>query len=88
MSGKLDLTCEEALSFLAAYLDDELEGATDREVEHHLARCHSCYSRADFERRLKGQLASLGQSAVRPEFAERMRQLLSAFPPAPQTPES
>jgi anti-sigma factor RsiW len=88
MSGKLDLTCEEALSFLAAYLDDELEGATDREVEHHLARCHSCYSRADFERRLKGQLASLGQSAVRPEFAERIQQLLGKFPQARQTPES
>lgn len=88
MSGKRDLTCEEALSFLAAYLDGELEGAADGDVESHLARCRGCYSRADFERRLKGRLASLGQSAVRPEFAERIQQLMSAFPPAPQTPES
>jgi len=88
MSGQRDLTCEEALGFLAAYLDDELEGATERDVESHLARCRSCYSRADFEQRLRGQLASLGQSTVRPEFAERIQQILSTFPPAPQTPES
>jgi predicted anti-sigma-YlaC factor YlaD len=88
MSGARDLTCEEALSFLAAYLDHELEGATDGDVENHLARCRSCYSRADFERRLKGQLSSLGRSAVRPEFAERIQKLLTAFPAAPPTPES
>ena len=88
MSGTRDLTCEEDLSFLAAYLDSELESAAETDVESHLARCRSCYSRADFERRLKGRLASLGRSGVRPEFTERIQRLMSAFPPAPETPES
>lgn len=88
MIGKRDMTCEEALSFLAAYLDGELESAADSDVESHLARCRSCYSRAEFERRLKGRVAALGRSAVRTEFAERIQQLMNAFPPAPQTPES
>jgi anti-sigma factor RsiW len=88
MSVERELTCEEALSFLAAYLDGELVGAADREVESHLTRCRSCYSRADFERRLKARLALLGRSAVRPEFAERIQQLMSTFPPVAKTPES
>jgi anti-sigma factor (TIGR02949 family) len=86
MSGTRVLTCEEALHFLATYLDGELGPETDRELEAHLARCRSCYSRADFERRLKDRLAGLGQSDVRREFAERMRRLMDAFPGS--TPES
>ena len=69
------LTCDEALRFLAEYLDGELEHATDRDVESHLARCRSCYSRADFEKRLKLQVAALGRSEVSPELAERIRRL-------------
>ncbi len=73
------LTCDEALRFLAEYLDGELEHATDRDVESHLARCRSCYSRVDFEKRLKLQVAALGRSEVSPEFAERIRRLMSRF---------
>lgn len=75
MSAERELTCEEALSFLAAYLDGELDGAGGGDVERHLSRCRSCYSRAEFERRLKARLASLSQSGVSPEFAERIRRL-------------
>lgn len=70
------LTCDEALRFLAEYLDGELEQATDRDVESHLARCRSCYSRVDFEKRLKLQVAALGRSEVSPEFVERIRRLM------------
>ncbi len=70
------LTCDEALRLLAEYLDGELEQATDRDVESHLARCRSCFSRVDFEQRLKLQVAALGRSDVSPEFAERIRRLM------------
>lgn len=88
MSGTRGLSCEEALQFLAAYLDGELGSGADRELEEHLARCRSCYSRADFERRLKERLAGIGQSEVRREFVERMQRLTSAFPAGRSTPES
>lgn len=86
MSGTRSLTCEQALQFLAIYLDGELGAGADRELEAHLARCRSCFSRAEFERRLKERLATLGQSEVRREFAERMQRLMSDFPGS--TPES
>jgi len=87
MSDERNLTCEQALRFLAAYLDGELQDATDREVESHLARCRSCYSRVDFEKRVKQQLAVLGRTDVRPEFTERIRRLLGQFAASPDTPE-
>lgn len=81
------LTCEEALRFLAAYLDGELAGASERELQSHLARCRSCYSRAEFERRMKQELAALGRADVPPAFSERIRRLLSRFAASPETPE-
>ncbi|MGH7529887.1 MAG: anti-sigma factor family protein [Burkholderiales bacterium] len=74
------LSCEEALRFLAAYVDGELEGASE-ELENHLARCRSCYSRAEFERRMKAELAALGRAEVTPAFSERIRRLLGQFAP-------
>jgi anti-sigma factor (TIGR02949 family) len=79
MSEAKAMSCEEALAFLAAYLDDELPGEGAGEVEHHLARCRSCFSRAEFEKRVKQRLGSLGRSDIRPEFAERVRGLLDRF---------
>jgi anti-sigma factor (TIGR02949 family) len=87
MTDERVLNCEEALRYLAAYLDGELEATTDGDVESHLARCRSCYSRADFERRMKEQVAALARSEVRPEFAERIRQLVNRFTSSPDIPE-
>ena len=72
MSSERVLTCEEALRFLAAYLDGELDAAWEADIETHLSRCRSCYSRADFEKRLKGQLAALSQADVPAAFAARI----------------
>lgn len=64
---------------LAAHVDGELNPASDRELERHLATCRSCYSRAEFERRLKGQVAAVGRETVRPELTERVRAIIREF---------
>lgn len=87
MNDQRVITCEEALRFLTAYLDKELEAATESEIESHLARCRSCYSRAEFEKHLKGRLVLLGRSELRPEFADRIRRLLARFTASPDTSE-
>jgi len=76
----LDLmTCEEALRSLAAYLDDELAGDVRQSVQRHLEFCRSCYSRAEFERRLKFELRKLGKDEVPVGFEQRVRHLLQSF---------
>lgn len=80
--------CERALRLLAAYLDDELGAAEHQSLEQHLSRCRSCWSRAEFERRLKAQLGDLRQAGVRSPFEERIRTLIAQFasPAAPEPP--
>lgn len=72
-------TCEDALRVLAAYLDGELTEVAGAEVERHLEKCRSCFSRAEFERRLKERVATSGHAEVRPELKNRVRDILRSF---------
>jgi anti-sigma factor (TIGR02949 family) len=69
--------CEDALRLLAQYLDRELEDGEYAEVERHLHTCRSCFSHAEFERRLKGELSALRASDVPPALQHRIRTLLA-----------
>ena len=71
--------CEDALRVLAAHLDGELDGARERELERHLETCRSCYSRAEFERRLKARVADLGHEPVSDALSRRIRTLIGDF---------
>jgi predicted anti-sigma-YlaC factor YlaD len=86
MSETNTITCEEALRLLAELLDGELEGTHGREVEGHLARCRSCYSRAEFERRLKSQVGTLREQPVPLTFEQRIRALIGQFAAASEVP--
>lgn len=79
MNDSTPIDCEEALRLLAAFLDHELPAQTRAGVDRHLERCRSCFSRAEFERRLKREIARLGRDEVTPEFEERIRRLIADF---------
>lgn len=83
MSNPTTINCEEALRLLAAYLDGELHGGEHEGVERHLEICRSCYSRAEFERRLKAEFSRLRRDEVRPALEQRIRQLITQFTSSP-----
>jgi anti-sigma factor (TIGR02949 family) len=79
MSDPNPINCDEALRLLAAFLDHELHVDEQEGVERHLQACRSCFSRAEFERRLKGEITRLRREEVPPGFEERVRRLLGSF---------
>jgi anti-sigma factor RsiW len=79
MTSSETINCEEALRLLAMYLDGELHGSEHESVERHVQTCRSCYSRSEFERRLKVELSHLGRDDVRPAFEQHIRQLITQF---------
>jgi predicted anti-sigma-YlaC factor YlaD len=86
MSERTTMNCEDALRLLADYLDGELAGEHRHDVDEHLARCRSCFSRAEFERRLKTRLATLQARPVHPGFEHRIHDLLHQFALADRPP--
>jgi anti-sigma factor (TIGR02949 family) len=73
------LDCDEALRRLAEYLDNELNGEAQHEMERHLERCRSCFSRVEFEKRLKACTADLRRERVPPDLERRIRKLIETF---------
>lgn len=71
-----DISCEEALRRLFDYLDRELEPHAHGEMEQHLRRCRSCFSRTEFERRLKQRLRESAQESVPERLQARVKRLL------------
>lgn len=76
--------CEDALRVLAEHLDRELDAHRDRQLLEHLDHCRSCYSRSEFDRRLKAQVKDLGREPVPPGVVHRVHELLRQLevPPA------
>ena len=74
-----EIECEQALRQILEYVDREL-GEAEREAMHrHLQTCKSCFSRVEFERRLKGKLGALREETATPEMNERIKGLLKSF---------
>jgi len=64
MNEVKDISCEQAISKLLEYLDRECEDHDHAEIDKHLSVCQACYSRMEFESRLRSQLKQTGTQQV------------------------
>lgn len=74
-----DITCDEVLEQLFAYLDGELSADQLATIEHHLEHCRDCFSRAEFERKLRAKVAEAAQAAAPDRLHRRVRMLMRRF---------
>jgi mycothiol system anti-sigma-R factor len=80
------LSCEEVIARLFDYLDRELDDRQAAEIERHLARCRDCFSRSEFERRLRARIAAGASQPAPPRLQRRIRRLLDDFDAADPEP--
>ena len=73
------LSCEEVIGKLLEYLDRELDAAAQLEVERHLETCRGCFSRAEFERRLRSRVAETGEVRAPESLRRRIRALVARY---------
>jgi anti-sigma factor (TIGR02949 family) len=78
MSGR-GMTCEEVLARVLDFIDGESPPGEHTKLEDHLESCRSCFSRAEFERRLKGRLTGLAHEESPPDLQHRILRLLKNF---------
>jgi len=77
--SKKAIDCEQALKQVYEYLDHEL-GAHDSEaMQHHLSICKSCFSRVEFEKRLKEKVKSLREQQPDDSTVDHIKQLMKGF---------
>lgn len=73
------LDCEDVIARLFDYLDRELDAETLQAIDAHIALCRSCFSRAEFERRLRARVAEAGEAEAPASLRLRARRLLERF---------
>lgn len=73
------IPCEEVIERLFAYLDGEVDDVSSAVIERHLERCRDCFSRADFERKLRTKIAASASTPAPDRLRRRVRSLLDEF---------
>jgi anti-sigma factor (TIGR02949 family) len=58
-----EIECEQAIKQLLVYLDNELNNHDHKVLEKHLHTCRSCYSRMEFEKKLKSTVSDAKEEA-------------------------
>ena len=77
MSQKI--SCEDVLSKLYAYLDNEIDAPTEADIDAHLHECRECFSRAQFEKSLRKKVASATEVATPSDTRSRLESLIKRF---------
>lgn len=73
------IECEEAIAKLLEFLDGELDEADRSRMERHLETCRGCYTRAEFERRLRERVVETGSARAPDSLRTRVRRLMETF---------
>jgi len=75
--GERGCDCKEARAEVQRLVDGELDVEIRVRIERHLADCHGCTERTEFQRHLKLLIAEkCGQEAVPPELEEKVLELI------------
>lgn len=67
-----ELSCEEVLKELYCFIDGEVSEELARDIDQHIHKCHECFGRAEFERRLKNRIGETGESTVPDTLKSRL----------------
>jgi len=76
MNDKKMIDCEEALKRLFEYIDLELNDHKHDEMEEHLSKCRSCYSRLEFEKKLQQHVKGVAEEKAPEQLHSKVRNLI------------
>lgn len=74
-----NMTCEEVIEQLFDYLDRELDSELHDRINHHLERCRDCFTRAEFEKRLRSRVNETADVEAPERLRRRIRRVLDEF---------
>ncbi len=75
----MQITCNQAMAMLFKYLDDELNDVSEADIKQHVHDCRECFSRVDFEEKLRDKVRQSAQSRVPADIQKRLKNLISSF---------
>lgn len=74
-----EISCEEVIDRLLEYLDRELDAETEAQLDRHIETCRGCFSRAEFERRLRARVNDTARAKAPDSLRARVRGMIERF---------
>jgi mycothiol system anti-sigma-R factor len=74
-----ELECDEAIRMVLEYLDNELEGHDHEALEAHIHKCRACYTRVEFEKRLKGMVKETPAASAPDSLKLKIKKISDQF---------
>lgn len=71
-----EMTCEEVIEQIYQFLDEELDSALSDRINEHLERCRDCFTRAEFEKRLRARINEAAEVEAPERLHRRLQRLL------------
>jgi len=73
------IKCEEAIRQMLEYLDKELHQQDHDAMHHHLESCRECFSRMEFEKRLKDMVRDSTDEKAPNTLDTRIRNIIKKY---------
>jgi anti-sigma factor (TIGR02949 family) len=73
------IRCEEVIAHLFAYLDGEMDDEKRASIDRHIEECRGCFSRAEFERKLRKKVEEVGETKASASLRRRLGELIDKF---------
>ncbi|MBA1148834.1 zf-HC2 domain-containing protein [Ectothiorhodospiraceae bacterium WFHF3C12] len=73
------IRCEEVIEQLFEFLDQELDEDLSQRIEHHLKHCRDCFTRAEFEKRLRERIDQAAETRAPEALRRRLRRMIEEF---------
>jgi anti-sigma factor (TIGR02949 family) len=74
-----EIRCEDVIEKLLEYLDRELDATEERDFARHLETCRGCFTRAEFERRLRAKVRETGAVKAPHSLRRRIRAMVARY---------
>lgn len=74
-----ELSCEDVIDKLLEYLDREIDAETERDIARHIETCRACFTRAEFERKLRERVMETGEREAPDSLRRRIRSMVSRY---------
>lgn len=74
-----ELSCEDVIDKLLEYLDRELDAGAEADIARHIESCRACFTRAEFERKLRQRVTETGERKAPESLRRRIRSLVERY---------
>ncbi|MGW8247778.1 MAG: anti-sigma factor family protein [Acidiferrobacterales bacterium] len=74
-----ELECDEAIRMVLEYLDNELGNHDHDALEAHIHKCRACYTRVEFEKRLKGMVQEAPEVSAPDSLKSKIKKITDQF---------